>query len=496
MEFKKEILPHYFVKWIEKDKENKLLFSYSFLLIIISFAWLKIVYPYPNFMPPDSYSYLEAANSNQFINIWPIGYSKFLRLISSFSNSHLVLVLFQYLFLQFSLLYLLFTIRHVFLMNKWFWRIIFTISLCNPLLPHISNYVSSDCLFTSLSIIWFTQLLRFFLKPTRALLLTHSLILLLSFTVRYSALYYPIVSLLVITFSSFELKIKLFGLSLIISPLIFFIGCTYYEYFKKTSTIQYSAFGGWQMAANALYGYAHSELIKTDLVPKKFKELHKVVNYHMDSVKNLKLRPDNNIGIYYLWDFKSPLRIYTEKIWQKDTVTSYFIKWASMAPLYAAYGRYLTKKYPIHFLKYFAWPNLKRYYAPPSYFMGMYNLGNTTVEPIAVSWFGWKSNSLSSHASNKKILIADIFTILTPIINVIFITSFLGFLNLREFKTCNKVIRQIIALTISIWLANTFFSVLTAPIELRYQLFPLVINLIWSSIFLFFIISSVKGTTK
>jgi hypothetical protein len=112
MLFQKAITTQSFSQWLWKDKENKRLLWLSSFVLVVSFTWLKILYPYPNFMPPDSYSYLEAANKNEFINIWPIGYSRFLRLVSSFSSSHMVLVVLQYLLLQTGLLYFLFTIRY------------------------------------------------------------------------------------------------------------------------------------------------------------------------------------------------------------------------------------------------------------------------------------------------------------------------------------------------------------------------------------------------
>src|SRR5688572_19471173 len=111
MLFTQTISPESFKAWIWKDAENRVLLKFSALTVVISFAWLKILYPYPNFMPPDSNSYLEAAFNNQFINLWAIGYSKFVRLVSSFTSSHFILVLIQYLLLQASVLYFLFTIR-------------------------------------------------------------------------------------------------------------------------------------------------------------------------------------------------------------------------------------------------------------------------------------------------------------------------------------------------------------------------------------------------
>ncbi|THU39603.1 hypothetical protein FAM09_13970 [Niastella caeni] len=485
-----------FKHWLYKDRENQRFFWFALVTIAASFIWLKIIYPFPNFMPPDSYNYLESAYNNELIGIWPIGYSKFLQLVGLFSHSHVVLVIVQFIILQASLLYLLFTIRYILSPGKWLFRIIFTGSILNPLLPHIANFVSSDCLFTALSIIWCTQLLWIIYRPSRDLLLTHAVVLLFAFMVRYNALYYPFISTSIIIFNRMSKTHKMIGIVSIAMLLLAFIGRTQFEYNKKTGVVQYTAFGGWQIAANALYGYAFSNPDPVEDVPGKFRPLHSLVNRHMDSLAKVKLRPDREIGIYYLWDFKSPLRIYMEQSVTDDTVSFFLKKWASKAPLYASYGKYLVLRHPQEFTIYYLWPNLKRYYSPPSYFMGIYNMGFTTVDPIAVRWFQLKSNRLYTRNVTMQISIADIFSVIIPIINLVFVTGFLSFVGLAGFKKCTKTTKRIIWCVIAIWVINTIFSVLSAPIELRYQLFPLIISLIWAKLFVANIIRIIWTTEK
>jgi hypothetical protein len=361
-----------FNQWLRQDKENRLLLKLSLVAIMISFLLIKFYYPYPNFMPPDSNSYIEAAFYNHSINFWAIGYSKYLRFVSCFTNSHFLLVLIQYLLLQASLLYFLFSLRYLLLPGKWLFRILISGNILNPLLPHISNFVSSDCLFATLSLVWATQLLWIIYLPNRKLLFIHSFILLMAFMVRYNALFYPLISIGVIALSRIQITTKLFSSSLIILLIGIFIGSTQYQYYNNTGTVQYSAFGGWQMAANALYGYAYSSRDAPESVPERFRQLHTIVNRHMDSIRHLAIRPDVEIGIYYLWDEKSPLKTYLQQHLKRDDSSNYFNRWAQLAPLYSAYGRYLIQRHPLNFIKHFVWPNLTRYYSPPIQFMGFY----------------------------------------------------------------------------------------------------------------------------
>jgi hypothetical protein len=498
MLFQKTISSLPFSQWLISDKENKRLLWITAIVMIASFSWLKYMYPYPNFMPPDSYSYLEAANNNEFINMWPIGYSRFLRLISSFSNSHFVLVSIQYIILIATILYSLFTIRYLLSPGTWVFRILFFVSIGNPLLPHIANFVSSDCLFAALSLVWFTQLLWILHQPTKKTVMFHSVILMLAFTVRFMALYYPFFSITIIIFKQMPRKTKWLGIATTVLLLAGFIGCTQYEYKIKTGTIQYSAFGGWQLAANALYGYAYAKPDEPLTVPGKFRQLHTMVNRHMDSLRLLKNRPDKEIGIYYLWDLQSPLRVYMAQHWHNNSSISWFKLWSVMAPLYQQYGRWLIVQHPLEYARYYIWPNLIKYYAPPVKFMGSYNLESEHVQPIAVTWFGWSNNQLPVRSKDRIIHITNIFPTLLSIINPLFLLASIVFVSFKGLVKCNITGKQTLALLWLIWFGNMFFSVISAPTELRYQLFPIIITIPFCGLFINWIIQSLQPlpTTK
>lgn len=489
MLFEQPISTKPFRSWLREDPENRRLLWLSGAAIILQFIIFKFLYPFPNFMPPDSNSYMEAAFNNQSINMWAIGYSKFLRLFSSFTSSHIALVWFQYLLLETSLLYFLFSVRYLLSPGKWVFRILLGISVLNPLVPHISNFVGSDTLFTALSLIWFTQLFWILYRPTLRLLLWHAVIVLFVFMVRYNALYYPIISLIIIAFAHIKTKAKWLGIGSIVLLLGGFIASTEYAYYQETGTLQFSAFGGWQLAANALYGYAHAAQDPVSTVPVQFQKLHALVNQHMDTLSHYLIRPDHDIGVYYLWDFKSPLKVYMSKQWDKDTVDSYFKRWATMAPFYAAYGRYLIQHHPGPFIQYYLWPNLVKYYVPPTGFLGSYNIEKDHVDPIAKLWFRWKSDKVKPRFKSTKINLVDVFPISLAVVNFIFVINFIAFLLLGGLTRSSFISKRILLWMLVIWFSNMAFSVVAAPIELRYQLFPMMITIVFLGLLLSFLIA-------
>src|SRR5687768_1460921 len=99
-----------FKAFLFQYKRNKQILYLAAAAIVIQFAIFKYLYPFASYIHGDSFSYINAADNNLTINTYLIGYSKFLRLISIFAKPDIVLVSIQYLMIQCSALFLLFTI--------------------------------------------------------------------------------------------------------------------------------------------------------------------------------------------------------------------------------------------------------------------------------------------------------------------------------------------------------------------------------------------------
>lgn len=461
-----------FRKWIGEDKFNRIILTGTVVAVIGQFILFKWFYPFPNFMP-DSYSYLYAAYQNFDINMWPVGYSKFVRFFSAFTHSDTGLVLVQYLILQASLLYFLFTLRYLLKLNKIVSGILFIFCVLNPVILHVSNFISSDALFSGLSITWLTQLLWLVLMPKDRLLISHAIIILLSFTVRYNALYYPIISMLAITISHISMVKKALSVGIILLLIGLYGAHTVQQYKKQTHTYQFSAFGGWQLASNALFMYAHIRPEDRKPIPKRFSELHHFVDSHMDSLNTIKSRPDTALGIYYLWDEKAPLKKYMNNRWRNDTITDNLVKYASEGPLFADYGYTLISRYPKEFVRHFLWPNLINYYVPAPEFLGVYNMGRDSVDQMGKIWFNYKSRAVRSQSRTHLTGITSIYPILLALINCAFVLGIIALLCLVGLKPESRL-QKVLGLVSVVWLSNILFSVLASPIVLRYQIFPMV----------------------
>jgi hypothetical protein len=247
------------------------------------------------------------------------------------------------------------------------------------------------------------------------------------------------------------------------------------------------------MATNALFAYAHVPPNAKERVPRAFKKIHGITVKHMDSLSRVKIRPDQELGIYYLWDEKAPLKVYLAQKYAKDSTTHYLKRWASVAPLYGQYGSWLIRQHPGAFAKHYVLPNLVNYYAPPVEFLGIDNMGKDSVDQGALLWFGYKTNKVHSFSKNRNIILTGIFPPFLAVINILFFFSFVGFSVLGGFGKISPYAKKALLIVLLIWCVNLVFSVLASPIVLRYQAFPFIITFVAGVLLLAYVIRASKS---
>jgi hypothetical protein len=466
-----------FIKHLLHDKLHKRLLWIAGLSILLQFIFFKILYPFASFINGDSYVYLQSALLNPDINTFPIGYPKFLRLISVFTKSDTALVAIQYLSILLSALYFLFTFFYIYSPTKPVKWLLFLFIVFNPGFLYLSNLVSSDAIFLALSLTWFTQLLWIIRKPSPKLIILNALLLVIAFSVRLSALYYPLVAAIAFALSSQSLARRLISIGLNIFFMGSFMLYTSYKYQEYVGIKEFTPFTGWQLANNALYAYRYVNAGQLKKVPPRFEKLDKSVRTYFDTTKDVARHPAELLlaNTVYMWDPKSPLVRYMNNQFKIAPAAEPERKWATMAPLYAAYGSWLIQQYPGHFIEFYLWPNLMKYYTPPKEFLEQYNGGADTVYPIAKFWFGYKTNKVRTAFKDSQITILNFIPILDGAVNVILLLGLPGIFLVRGIPK-NKWAANILLLAGGFWLINFGFSVISAPVTLRYQIFPIIIT--------------------
>ena len=462
-----------FGDFLWKNPWNKAYVIFGFVAFLVQFIIFKFKYPFANYMP-DSYSYIEAAARNLDVNMWPVAYSKFLRLVSVFSHSDKMVVGIQYFFFQASALTFLFTLIYFLNPGKIVRNVLYAFFIFNPLPLYVCNYISADALFIGLSLLWLTTLIWVIYRPSVWQIWVHGVLLLACFTVRYNAIYYPLVAALAFILAKQKWWFKVGGIALGLALVVMSYLYTSNKMFLETGQRQFSAFGGWQLANNALYMYEHIPAKERGPIPKEFAKLETMVREHMDTLKKVKLTADDSVNSYfYLWSGRGPLIQYLERDWKKDSTTSYFKRWASEGPLYASYATWLIKKYPVQYAESFLLPNSVKYLVPPGEFLATYNMGGDSVKEAAKAWFNYKSSRVYYNNKKRFITVTSSYSISSAITNALWCMCFFGFFLFKVTKNAKYNLANIFLLASTLWILNISFSIFASPIVLRYQFFIL-----------------------
>lgn len=462
-------------------RSNKVFIRSAIAVSLLLLTGYKLIYPYPN-MVLDSYYYVLAAISHADVSPWAIGYSWFLRVFGLITHSPLALVIFQYLSLEASLMVLFLTLGEILKLSdisKW---ILFIFFFVNPLLLYCANFVMADALFISLSVLWISLLLRMMYKPDPRLIWIHTLLILLVFTVRYNALYYPVIGALSFILSRYSLRQKLLGIGLEVAVIGGFILFTSIRVGQVAGTAQFSPFGNWKTANDALYMYGHIYQEDHDVVPAKFAALHDTVRHYFERVKEVDDLLNFTSPFYgsrYMFTHETPLVAYSVALYGEDTEFVNFKKMADVGPLYGAYGAYLIKKHPGAFLNYFVEPNAIRYLFPPMEAFGSlppFFLRQDYLGRGAKTWFGVRTLTVSWDRINFRDTILKPYQTIAFFIHILFLLSLAGLLFVRGVKSLPGTELIPILILVTLWLFDLGFSLTAAATVMRYEIFPMMIE--------------------
>ncbi|RFM30952.1 hypothetical protein DXN04_30780 [Chitinophaga silvisoli] len=285
---------------------------YFYLIIAVILIWIifKHFYPYP-FITVDSCLYIDSASKNLDIDYWPIGYSKFIYLAGLLSHSPTLFVTIQFLILQFSFLCLFVALKSIFKLGKWSSILILLFTIFNPLFITASNHIMSDALFTAITILWIAQLLYIIVSPRPYMIYTQAILVLVSLTLRYTALYYPAITILAFALSPINFRQKTLGVILTFLLLGIFIEFTRIKMESVSGVRSFSSSNGWKKANNALYMYANLADTDTSEVPDQFKLIHNIVTSYFkgphEKVDLFNYQSEPSYGCFYMFSSESPL---------------------------------------------------------------------------------------------------------------------------------------------------------------------------------------------
>lgn len=466
------------------SKNNK---TYGLLTILFSvIIWIifKHFYPQP-FITADSYFYILSANNNYYAGYWPIGYPKFIRLIVKLAYSSYLLVTIQFVISQVSLFLFFISIRTIFNLNTIASCLLFIFTTLNPIFIFANNHIMSDILFMDFSLLWMTQLLWIILCPRPFMLISQAFLLFIAFVIRYNAIYYPLLTILVFALSSISNWKKLIGIAITFIPIIIFIQFTRVQMEALGGVRIFSSAAGWKQASNALYMYSHIAEKDKSMIPEKFRELHLITKRYFKQkhteVDLYHIESEPSLGCFYMNSDESPLIKYTILKNGENANTLNFNDKISFSAFFLKYGNYLILHHLKSFLQFVIMPNMAAYITPfPEIYGTTYQLYDSMdhdIGRLTKKWFKIKANYTPSRYIFLREKILSPYILIFSIVNLLFFISIIltPFIILkRKIKLNNKHYCLIVLILACV--LNFLFTIITTTSVIRFQFFSIIIE--------------------
>lgn len=466
----------------------------AFPAMVLFWILFKCCYPYPDFFT-DSYTYIQAAADHDAISYRPIGYSLFLRLVHGLSRSDTVLVTIQFLLVQSSCWVMFLFLCRRCAPGPRMQGVIAAFLVLDPLVYYISNFVSSDALFIALSLCWLTSLMWSTIAPSWRGLVIQWILLVLIFNTRYVALFYPVAAAICYCWLRRDWRFRLAAMAGSVAIVVAGVVVTRELTQAETGAPTFSAFGGWQIANNALHIYPWLPVDSAGLPPATLPLAGYVDRYFSREGPILSKDPPGSTTAF-IWEGTSPLHEYLDAFrrphsklrrGQDSAQLSYFTAWNRVAPVFSQYGYFLLRRHPLAFSRYYLLPSAQSFFFSPLDVLNNYLDGKKEIDPVARDWFGYRGGRPRVYSATLQGRICAPFPWLSLVMTVAFGMVACAFLlkrRLRDrypaFVSCLRVVGIYLGM-------NICFNVFAAPSVYRYQILPLILLFIFTCCGLFFV---------
>jgi len=354
-----------FLGFLAAKEQRRAIFTAAAAFVAAGLAW-RWYFPQPFFFP-DSEAYLLSAISGE-MNVWrPIGYSLFLRLLHALNPSLNFVFVGSLTLHALTSLFFLLSARYLLGFGQRTFYALLAVAAASPSLLYLSNFLMSDGLFTSLTLLWLTLGWWTIARPLHWLPLAgHLLCLAALYAVRYTGMFYVPVSVCMLFLSLRNVEGKrarsvAYLLLLLPMPAVGLMhGRLKAEYSQRFGVATLAPFGGWQWLCNA------SALVPDvrDLDIRRIhgaaeQDLHRFLLTFPDSVYSI----CNALTTAQMWRNDLPLKQYLYRQ-MRQTGQPYPQSFARAGEVFGSYGRQLALLQPLAFARRFLWPsflNLFRY---------------------------------------------------------------------------------------------------------------------------------------
>jgi hypothetical protein len=270
-----------------------------------------------------------------------------------------------------------------------------------------------------------------------------------------------------------------------IAPALLFLPFIWFTQIRTkavTGTPEFSVFGGWQIANNALYMYGHIQVDPSKLPPET-REIDHMVRQYYHYFPPSYFDFDDFPGTFFIKHGDAPLKVYMRRHYPN---LSGFRAWGMVAPVYNKYGTWLITHYPFSFAQYYLFMNAKRYFNPFLEKFDVYNLLEDSVWTPAQEWFRLPSPRVRSVSKVFQGYLFFVYPSIFLLLNLYFAGCLVWLWLTGKFRRLDPLFQTALWLITGLWIINFGFSIFATPVVLRYQAVPMVLLFTFSLLLLEF----------
>lgn len=447
----------------ENYKEVLLILSFSLVIAFVQ----KYYYPYME-IDSDTGGYIRWANENLYGGIRPLGYSIFLKILHSISNSTFFVYIVQYSLYTISQLIFYLTTAYLFRFKNKLFRICYAIVLSIFISAiYATNMMLSDSIFLSLTTIFISINLWFNHKPNTYIFTSILVIGLLTGMIRYIGIVFPILSIL-----NFFLSLK-WPKALLASFIIIITSLSYINHVENMTeadqgTRTFSAFGGWQKASNACHVIPYLDLKKPIIESDDYdiQLTDSIIRISYPTLKS-KYPPLNTISYDFIWIDSLPLKqIFYRK--REQTGWEYYRAWNYMGPVFSNYADEIITHYPYLYFRHFILCNTKRLLYPDNEIFTVYNKDSVTAQQVT-TWYNESQYKNAYRIDIARPLLTTIpFTYLCLWLSFAFVIISMANLLIKKHITIGYAPNKQMLIIIIFIFFYSAVSIISSPINARF----------------------------
>lgn len=455
-------------------REHKFLMYGIIAFLVLHFIFLKILYPH-TLVVGDGHHYIRVANNNLEISGWPIGYPKFLAAVHWVVKGDWIICAMQYILMESVVVYFYFTVRFILRPGRWVSLVMMVCLLINPFILFVSNYVLSDGPFATLTVLWFTLILWYIYTPRPTYAFLSIIVLVLAYSIRYYAMFYPLITVPVILFSKARWWVRISSIALGCILLLAFRWYTQSLFEKAIGRKEFSPLSGWRLAGNALIMYRHIQHREADIPPPELQELHRIVLRELAVMAPPEMVPDRLLVNYFTFRRTSPLSQYVGVYFDDYITTPEIHKWCLAGKIFGEYGAWLIKRHPAEYIRYYVGQGIDWYIHPKVDYTYIISGGGLPLLTETRNWFETRSEWWACSSGNFYSV--TYFPTIITVLNLLFVMGVIGFFYCKCYKTAGPVVNKLVMVASAYWLLAFLFIILTTPNLLRYTLSGMIFNI-------------------